>query len=298
VRRAVVVIVVSALLGLLVPAVVAISADHRQTAEKFPGYATRPLLTAGDRRMDGVGNAVTASVGHAWGAVQDRAHSAWTATASTLGELTRKPQKRIEVASALPGAMSARLLIGAPVENSKEGRIASVADLVLGKDSRIDAVVISDGGFLGIGNSQIAVKPSLISLKLDANGTVRAQTKLTERHLDEATLMGGGVKPPIAAMREEFMRPEWRTVGKLLDAPVIGPNGEAVGMVSDILVTPAGEAQFALLSIEGNLGATRQVAVMIGSIHFTSRGAPVTISIPLEQLRALAPVRGVVAAGY
>src|SRR5262245_22330795 len=111
-----------------------------------------------------------------WKALKEGAYEAWKATTNAFDEMTRKSQQDVVLATALPGAISGKQLIGTPIENVKEGRVGSVSDLVLGKDSHVDAIVVSDGGFLGIGNAQIPVKPALISIRRGKDGKLRALT--------------------------------------------------------------------------------------------------------------------------
>lgn len=48
-------------------------------------------------------------------------------------------------------------LIGASVYNDRNEKIGSVDDLVLGKDNKADEVIVSVGGFLGMGTKLVAV---------------------------------------------------------------------------------------------------------------------------------------------
>jgi len=48
-------------------------------------------------------------------------------------------------------------LIGSAVFNDRDEKIGSIDDLVLGKDNKADEVIVSVGGFLGMGNKLVAV---------------------------------------------------------------------------------------------------------------------------------------------
>jgi sporulation protein YlmC with PRC-barrel domain len=48
-------------------------------------------------------------------------------------------------------------LIGSSVYNDRNEKIGSVDDVVLGKDNKADAVILSVGGFLGMGSKLVAV---------------------------------------------------------------------------------------------------------------------------------------------
>jgi sporulation protein YlmC with PRC-barrel domain len=66
-------------------------------------------------------------------------------------------------------------MIGSAVYDVHNRKIGSVADLVLNKDGKIDAVVIDVGSFLGMGGKNIAVPPS--DIKTDNNRLTLDRTK-------------------------------------------------------------------------------------------------------------------------
>lgn len=231
------------------------------------------------------------TLSEAWHSLQTGAYDAWQATATAFDEMTRKSQQDLILPTALPGAISGKQLIGTPIVSEKEGRVGSISDLVLGKDDHVDAIVVSDGGFLGINNAQIPVKPGLISIYRQENGTLRARTNVTEAQLDKAS-MGGTFLTRIEAMNEEFKNPKTKTVARIIGTSVVGPDGKGVGTVTDLLLSPVGDAQFALLSLGGTMGVgAKQVAVKASSLAFTSSDQPLGITMTAKQLKALAPVR-------
>jgi sporulation protein YlmC with PRC-barrel domain len=62
------------------------------------------------------------------------------------------------------GEVRASKLVGASVYNDNNEKIGSVDDLVLGKDNKADVVIVSVGGFLGMGSKLIAVQYTQIKL--------------------------------------------------------------------------------------------------------------------------------------
>lgn len=56
------------------------------------------------------------------------------------------------------GNMSGNALIGAKVKNANNDTVGAVDDLYLNKDGSVQSVVISVGGFLGVGSKNVAVK--------------------------------------------------------------------------------------------------------------------------------------------
>jgi uncharacterized protein YrrD len=226
----------------------------------------------------------------AWASFKQGTKEAWDATVKTFDDMTRKTQEDIILPKALPGALSAKAVIGTPIQNGKEGRVGSISDIVLGQDSHVDAIVVSDGGFLGINNAQIAVKPSLISIRRDDKGALTARTNVTESQLDAASASAFTTK--IQAMKEDFKKPEVKTASRLIGSSVVGADGKTIGSVNDILLSPVGEARYALLSTGGTMGVgAKVVAVPVSSLTFTKAGDPLKTSMTAEQLGKLAPVR-------
>ena len=73
-----------------------------------------------------------------------------------------------------PDQLRASKMIGSAVYDLQNRKIGKVQDLVLGRDGRIDLVVVDVGSFLGVGGKNVAVKPTDIKadnnrLTLDAN---------------------------------------------------------------------------------------------------------------------------------
>ena len=74
--------------------------------------------------------------------------------------------------------MAGSALIGAKVHNNNKDTIGSVEDIYIDNDGKVQAVVVSVGGFLGMGTKDVAVKWSDIrygqdgkSLMLTTNRT-------------------------------------------------------------------------------------------------------------------------------
>ena len=66
------------------------------------------------------------------------------------------------------GAVSGNALIGAKVHNAAKETVGSVEDVYLDAKGAVDSVVVSVGGFLGVGTKDVAVKWS--DLKIGRDG--------------------------------------------------------------------------------------------------------------------------------
>ena len=74
-----------------------------------------------------------------------------------------------------PDQMRASKMIGSHVYDLQNRNIGKVQDLILGRDGKIDLVIVDVGSFLGMGGKNIAVKPS--DIKTDNNRLTLDVTK-------------------------------------------------------------------------------------------------------------------------
>ena len=77
-------------------------------------------------------------------------------------------------------------LIGTSVRNKAGETIGDVNDVVLGKDGKIEAVVLGVGGFLGIGERQVAVGFDSLQLSRDNGGKMIPTIDATKEALKTA----------------------------------------------------------------------------------------------------------------
>ncbi len=74
-----------------------------------------------------------------------------------------------------PDEMRASKMIGSRVYDRQNRNIGKVSDVILGRDARIDAVIVDVGSFLGMGGKNVAVKPN--DIKTDNNRLTLDVTK-------------------------------------------------------------------------------------------------------------------------
>lgn len=89
--------------------------------------------------------------------------------------------------------LTAENLIGTTVYGNNEENVGEVGDLVLSQDGQIDAVILDVGGFLGIGEKEVAIGMDNLEFMTDEDGNRYLYTPFTEEQLeaqpeyDEAT---------------------------------------------------------------------------------------------------------------
>ena len=77
------------------------------------------------------------------------------------------------------GDMAASALIGTKVRNANKESIGKIDEIYLDKEAKVTDVVISVGGFLGVGSKDVAVKWSDITVGQEDNSVVLT-TSLTK----------------------------------------------------------------------------------------------------------------------
>ena len=79
-----------------------------------------------------------------------------------------QPQEQV-LASLPPDAKSIAIYYKRDVYDPSETKIGEISDVLIGKDGKVDAFVVSVGGFLGIGEKDVAVPFSAIHV-VDKSG--------------------------------------------------------------------------------------------------------------------------------
>ena len=72
------------------------------------------------------------------------------------------------------GQMRASKLIGLNVKNNANETIGEINELVLDKDGKTVAVIVGVGGFLGIGQKEVALDYKALNIKYDPNAMTDA----------------------------------------------------------------------------------------------------------------------------
>jgi len=111
------------------------------------------------------------------------ASPAFAEDAKTTGTAPAAPAKFSTVSK---DEMFSSKLKGLNVYNQKDENVGEITDIAL-KGNQIDALILSVGGFLGIGEHYVAVSPSSVSIKHDAkNDKWVASMNTTKEALKDA----------------------------------------------------------------------------------------------------------------
>lgn len=201
--------------------------------------------------------------------------------------------------------------------------IGEVNDVILGRDGQVKAVIIGVGGFVGIGEKDVAVEMSSIKMvneKDDAddfflvvNTNKESLTELEafsrtsvmeqEAEMADARDDHSATDPMMDGDREMLMAPdvvrdgfgvatrEDLTTEDLTGARLYGINDEDIGEINSLIVNDQGQIERAVLDIGGFLGmGEHQISVTLDELSILREndggGFRVFIDASKEQLEA------------
>ena len=107
----------------------------------------------------------------------------------------------------LKGKWRASKLMGLDVYNEANEKLGDVNELILDKDGKVSAVVIGVGGFLGMGEHDIAVSMDKLKFKEEAVRTTSTAPATTERR-DPATT-GAATTTTTTTTRDTSKANDW-----------------------------------------------------------------------------------------
>lgn len=114
----------------------------------------------------------------------------------------RKRLQNAKSLSAMTGSMAASHLIGADVRNMKNEDLGEVDDVVITSgNTGASYLLVSHGGFLGIGDEQVAVPMS--SVKVTTEGEPVVVLEMSEEQLEKAPSFDRGANDALG-------NPDWR----------------------------------------------------------------------------------------
>lgn len=143
---------------------------------------------------------------------------------------------------------------------SKDGKeLGTAEDLIIGKDGKIEYVILSTGGLLGIGGEKVAVPwdkikstPNVDQLRAEVNQS--EVQKYTEGKKDSGDK---GVSQKAAeGDRKESAMPlaqlDSEQAREFLDRKIVGKDGEELGQVTDLFTSQEGRPMYVVVQDESD----------------------------------------------
>ena len=88
--------------------------------------------------------------------------------------------------------ISTKDFIGTTVYGADDAKVGEIGDVVLGGDKKVDAVVVDVGGFLGMGEKEVAVGLEKLKFLADKDGNRYLYTNFTKAQLEAQTAYDKG----------------------------------------------------------------------------------------------------------
>jgi len=84
------------------------------------------------------------------------------------------------------GEIRSEALVGTTVYGANDENIGEIGDILLSTDGKVDAVIIDVGGFLGVGEKEVAVGMDNLAFMTDKDGNRYLYTTFSKEQLDAA----------------------------------------------------------------------------------------------------------------
>jgi hypothetical protein len=91
---------------------------------------------------------------------------------------------RSTMQQATPDQLTAETLVGTTVYGANEENIGEIGDVALTPEGQVDAVIVDVGGFLGVGEKQVAIGMDDLNFMADEDGDLYLFTNFTQEQLE------------------------------------------------------------------------------------------------------------------
>ncbi|GHD19956.1 PRC-barrel domain-containing protein [Tianweitania populi] len=159
--------------------------------KQLPAFDRRAYDPANANAANGGGTATTAT-GTSGTAMAPASGTATTTTAPAAGTAATTDTAANDTAAVdratlkeVPAAdLTSENLEGTTVYGAEDANVGDIGDVVLTQDGKVDAVIIDVGGFLGIGEKQVAVGFDNLKFMQDEDGDRYLYTTFTKEQLE------------------------------------------------------------------------------------------------------------------
>jgi sporulation protein YlmC with PRC-barrel domain len=210
-----------------------------------------------------------------------------------------------------PGAADASKLIGRNIQNAENETIGEIKSVYIGEDGKVDSVMVSVGGFLGIGDREVRIPWSDLNIrdkgeKVTVNMTKDQLKAKPEYKYSNETYRGkvftdtgpwtgpnrsadsmrpaDATRAPAATAADTTSTGDFNAAGEMSANAIIGAtvrneSRDSVGQVEDVYVDTNGNIKKIVVSVGGFLGmGAKNVAVKWEDVKFSRDDKSVVIT--------------------
>jgi sporulation protein YlmC with PRC-barrel domain len=164
--------------------------------------------------------------------------------------------------------------------------IGDINNLVVGDDGAIEAVIIGVGGFLGMGEKNVAVSMAALQWVAAEDNTERYVLETTKEALNTAPAFEWADDNDAFTDFDEAQL----TAEELIGTNVYGTNDEHIGAIGDLALNADGSIDAIVIDFGGFLGiGTKPVAVAYEDLNFlanTNQDRALVLPITRDQMDA------------
>ena len=147
----------------------------------------RYLMTAGALALSLVSSAALAEIAQPSGQTTQPAPKQMETQTAQAGMQEATPSTRtVKFINVQPADVMAYDLLGMDVYNNQDENIGEIEDMVIDNGKTVRALIISVGGFLGMGERYVAVDPSAVTLVPEDDNDMRATINTNRDDLENA----------------------------------------------------------------------------------------------------------------
>jgi sporulation protein YlmC with PRC-barrel domain len=178
-------LLITTALAMLVGGAYAQNAAQTGGAKTTPGAQMAPGANNTNTTTPGSPPSTTDQRGAASSTTQNQNAMPKSGQAGTMPSGSATPQ-RLTFYTAQSADTRASKLIGLDVYNKNNENIGEVEDLIIDGNKNVKAVVVSVGGFLGIGDRNVAIDPASVMMTEQRDGAWRIVANTTKEDLKGA----------------------------------------------------------------------------------------------------------------
>ncbi|OCW56938.1 PRC-barrel domain-containing protein [Hoeflea olei] len=155
-------------------------------AKSEPEGAETNMATGTDTNMAaGTGTDMTADTNeNAEQATAERVENGQSAVADAETKTQAQVIDRMKMTQVKAGDFTADDLTGQTVYGANDENIGEVGEVLMSADNQIEGFTLDVGGFLGIGEKEVAVSPENLDIRADADGELIVFTPFTKEQLE------------------------------------------------------------------------------------------------------------------
>lgn len=203
-----------------------------------------------------------------------------------------------------PGQVRADKLIGRSIQSAQNETIGEIKSVMLNQSGSVDSVIVGVGGFLGMGEREVAL--GWKDMKVSDNGekVTTSMTKDQLKALPEYTYADTKQRGAVFSSRSTTSTPSntamapattgmpagYVGASKLVGLNVRNAQGETIGEIKEVLISDNGSIQSTIVAVGGFLGVgERNVALAWNQLKLQRDGDQLRamVSMSKDQLKSL-----------